>query len=131
MCGQWMSLIGYDRQRDTVLQRAHEIAKISRAPLFKENAQNERNLKKFEIKKPKAKLKTPKFKAQKFKGGSVEERMKHILYCFQKMEEEALINEQLHQRKLEREIKLEIREKVGYTVKPMQKQDDLLRTNFV
>jgi hypothetical protein len=100
--------------------------RISKAPVFREK---EKNSPYFYLKKPK---KLPKItQKSEFQGGSVQDRMNHVLYCFQQMEEEALINEKLHSRKLEREIKLEIREKIGYSIKPLQKQDGVLRTNYV
>lgn len=65
---------------------------------------------------------------------SVDERLRHVLVCFQEMEREALVGERLHERRLEREIQIQIRERVGLSTRAQRqraKEAPGLKTNAV
>lgn len=113
MCEQWINLLGGERDRAHMLRRAYEIVAIHKPNALSRGGRGR--------------------EAFTEQARTVEDRMRHVLFCFQQMETEALVGEKLGQRRLEREIKIQIRERIGYKGRPQQekRQQESLPTNHV
>lgn len=123
MCGQWARLLGDERDRAKMLRRAHEILTIQKPEKFGEGRRLGNKFSRSRKEK----------RAKRETEETVEDKLKHVMFCFQQMETEALVGEKLHQKKLEREIKIQIRERIGYVrIQNQTKQKQgMLLTNSV
>lgn len=123
MFSEWVNLVGHQTHRKNCLEKAQLVLKIN----FPKKGVNGEDHTRGKRRIPFSKIiSQKKYKLTKVKKLNIHERMQQAINCFEKMKDEAVIKERVYEKKLERHLSIQIREKIGY-----KEKSDIVKKGFL